>query len=131
MGRQDAMVSEDYAGVLYAIDAFAALKPGWNSYRAPEINEFARQRAKSLVLDYARYAYPYRWLPLPSVAPTPTGGVLLHWNGPHQIEVDITLDPIGGSYSVTRADEDEPIDHGLLGQVDPIKEIFDRYIRRG
>ena len=114
----------DYTRVLNRIDQLAELQPGWNSYRAPAINEAARRRAKNLVLMFFE-----RHVPAPSVSPTPSGGVLLHWDVLDR-EVQIFVDRVGGSYSVAQVDSPDFLVYGEeLELVDPYKDIVRPYVQ--
>jgi hypothetical protein len=124
MGELADLRDSEYARVFHAIDELGSLEPGWNSYRAPAIHEHARERAKSFVASFRDLGYR---VPPPSIAPAPSGGVLLVWNI-KDLEVQILFNPVGGTYSVGHVDDDGFLSRGALYEVDALKDVVRRYV---
>lgn len=100
-----------------------ALKPGWNSYGAPDVSETAIKAAIQIVEAVAR-----RRGTLPSAAPTPLGGVALTWDI-EDLEVQLRIDDESFDYSVARRGHPKVIDHGSLIEMQDLERQFiDRYV---
>jgi hypothetical protein len=113
-----------YASVVAQIRKLGDLPPGWNSYRASKIEENAQRKAITFVNSLANLG---RSVPLPSVAPTPNGGVALHWY-PRDLEVEIIFLPRGGEFSVARRKSEEVVEEGSIDSLDLLKDIVGRYV---
>lgn len=111
------------AGVIDEIKRFRALRPGWNSYRAPAISETAIKAALDIVEVAAR-----RGAPTPSAAPTPLGGVALTWSLPN-LEAQLLIDDESFDYSVARPGNPKVIDQGsVIESRDVERALIDRYL---
>lgn len=88
-------------------DALSALADGWLDGRGAAPN-----KAKLAVLAEELVGrYPERF-PLPAIAPTPEGGVLLEWDLPGNPTVDVHLASLSAEFHAFRPDGTE-IEHGF------------------
>lgn len=116
---------DPYAHVVEEIKNLSELDGGWNGYRAGRILPAAQQAAIGFVGRFSDL--PIR-IPAPSVAPTPNGGVSLHWlSGDREIELIFLAK--GGEYLIAQRGQDDVIDAGAMDQVDPLKDIVQAYVR--
>jgi hypothetical protein len=104
--------------VFYEVERLLNLREGWDSYGARQIQPAAGQRALSLLV---RARWDGR---LPSVSPTPSGGVQLEWGGDDEGvelefkpdgQVTVLVDVNGGMWERTVADPDDPVVLDALG----------------
>jgi hypothetical protein len=81
--------------VLDRIDAFGALKPGWDSYRAIQSSAPARQAARGfLLLASSVFATEGQEFILPFPAPLPDGRVQLEWEE-DDVYLELVFSPTG------------------------------------
>ncbi len=113
-----------YGDVIDRIHGLHTLKAGWNSYHAGLIEKDARARAIRFVGSLPNLGRP---VPPPIVAPTPNGGVALHWDAGDR-EVDIIFLSRGGEYSVALRKSDEVLAEGPVDRVDLLKDVVGRYV---
>lgn len=80
-------VPERLQPLIDQLNELLALRKGWNSYAAPEISIDACRRALHLLIET-------QWDgPLPTTAPTTSGGVQLEWGGEDEgVELEFTPD---------------------------------------
>lgn len=116
--------ADPYHDVVERIRALRGLEAGWNSYRAGRIEDVAMRRAIRFIGELPNLHRP---VPPPSVAPTPNGGVALHWEAGDR-EVDVIFLARGGEYSVARRKSDEILAEGLVDQVDLLKDVVGRHV---
>ncbi len=75
--------------VAHQLDELATLPPGWNSYNARPIDPRSREAALSVLAFLAWDG------PLPTVSPTPRGGVQLEWGGDEDgVELEFAPDGV-------------------------------------
>ncbi len=117
-------ITRPYREVIDRIEGLRTLEAGWNSYRAGRIEKDARARAIRFIGSLPNLGRP---VPPPAVAPTPNGGVALHWDAGDR-EVDIIFLSRGGEYSVALRKSDEVLAEGLVDRVDLLKDVVGRYV---
>jgi hypothetical protein len=83
---------------LAAIDRFAELPEGWDSYDAPRIADVCRELARQCVSHVQRLLGPPYANPL--VGPTAEAGVVLMWRKERGSEIDVLCSPSGARYLV-------------------------------
>ena len=97
---------------------FRKLKPGWDSYAAPDISDTAIKAALHVVEIVSR-----RRAPLPSAAPTPLGGVVLTWDL-GEMEARLLIDDESFDFSVARRGHPKVIDQGSLTEMQDVERRF-------
>lgn len=86
------LVPAHLAPVAAKLSQLSALRPGWNSYGAAPVRLSAIEAAIRVLV------YAGEDMPMPSVSPTPRGGIQLEWGADHD-GVEIEFEP-DGSISV-------------------------------
>lgn len=105
------------------IREFGKLRPGWNSFRAPEISSSAIKTALDVVYTATR-----RGAPMPSAAPTAQGGIALTWYLP-DIEIQLLVDDESLDYSVARPGSPKVLDQGSFADVIGVERgLIDQYL---
>ena len=99
------------AAVAAEFSQLSALAAGWNSYGAAPVRPSAIEAAVRVLV------YAGEDMPLPSISPTPHGGIQLEWGGDDD-GVEIEFEP-DGSISVLVDVNGELDEHRVTGTVDP------------
>jgi hypothetical protein len=114
----DALLGNDYFVARQKITAMKDLRPGWNSYRAGQIGDRARETAVRL-LDILRA----KNTPAPELGPAPDGGVQFAWSLPGkrgQLELEVTVLENEVEYSFGYRDEDGFIEEGRTKDLEDV-----------
>lgn len=116
----DWMFGSQQADLIGEIKGFGNLKPGWNSYRAPQISAAAIKLAIDIVEATIR-----RGAPAPTAAPIPSGGIALTWELPQrQLEAQLLIDEGSIEYSVAHQGHPKVIDRGTLAEIYDVEKRF-------
>lgn len=111
-----------------AIDELATLRPGWDSYAAAPIEEAARRRAIAFVTTLLTHLDCE--VPVPTVGPSPDGGVVLRWLT-SDLDIMVTFLAQGGEYSVVHRDRKELIETGSIGRPESlVRDVISQYVVR-
>ena len=110
-----------YDAVMEEVRGFKALRPGWNSHRAPEIRDSAIKTALEVLQAAGRLGAP-----APSAAPTSLGDVALTWMI-GDVEAQLLVGDHTFYYSVARATSPKVLDQG---SPNGIQELETRFIER-
>jgi hypothetical protein len=108
-------------GHVVALDELLGLKPGWDGARAARPDHDAIHQAREVVSWFGS------GMPVPSVSPTPGGGVLLRWVVQGR-EIEVTFRRKGGEYLVATLGDPNPLEDGEFDQVGDLRGILIKHV---